>query len=379
MSYISIPDRPQVTALPPSASSPAGVPSPVPGLPVPSPSHILSQKRYVSDLLNLGLGTSSRSCCGMCLRAVEEAIAANNTRMSESIKILKEERRREKASKNFNEEDIREEIEELRSKLKMYDSEYASLQELDEDISSADADVDGELGSAHKRLNDIHLNSERFKVLIEEILQKNSLASSLVNSLRSYSVISKMYSIKFPPSSPPSINGLKLSTSPPTSSTLTSYLHRTSQPITWPEITAAWTEVCKLIKNISNLTNFHGSRFEILTGGSLGPSKVGTLPRGKRQMQWYDLGRREGSGNISVGLGLLVRYLSDFWAHAQSNCGGGSMFMPFVMGEDRIGGIRLSLCKGREDWEKVVEGIARNLEFMKNHATTFAVAGAKKA
>ena len=50
----------------------------------------------------------------MCLRAVEEAIAANNTRMSESIKILKEERRREKASKNFNEENIREEIEEVR-------------------------------------------------------------------------------------------------------------------------------------------------------------------------------------------------------------------------------------------------------------------------
>ena len=55
------------------------------------------------------------------------------------------------------------------------------------------------------------------------------------------------------------------------------------------------------------------------------------------------------------------------------------MFMPFVMGEDRIGGIRLSLCKGREDWEKVVEGIARNLEFMKNHCAAFAVAGAKKA
>ena len=51
----------------------------------------------------------------MCLRAVEEAIAANNTRMSESVKILKEERRREKASKNFNEGDIREEIEEVRS------------------------------------------------------------------------------------------------------------------------------------------------------------------------------------------------------------------------------------------------------------------------
>ena len=66
----------------------------------------------------------------------------------------------------------------LRSKLKMYDSEYASLQELDEDISSADAAVDGELGSAHKRLNDIHLNSERFKVLIEEVRGSESESAS---------------------------------------------------------------------------------------------------------------------------------------------------------------------------------------------------------
>ena len=73
-----------------------------------------------------------------------------------------------------------------------------------------------------------------------------------------------------------------------------------------------------------------------------------------------------------TGLSLLIHYLHTLWVYVQGcKANAGGKLMPFVMGEDRIGGIRLSLCGGREDWEKVVEGVARNLEFLKTHVHTF--------
>ncbi|GMI16292.1 hypothetical protein TrLO_g11950 [Triparma laevis f. longispina] len=376
MSYISIPTSTATsTSIRPFPNSPTNSFLKSTLTSIPLPSNIRAQKLYVDELLKLSLSTSSKSCCGMCLRSVEEAISSNNDRLTSSINLLKNLKPSPPPPPNFNSSSILLEITELKTKLKMYDSEYENLKQLDEEIFKKERE--GEVGEACERIKEIELNSERFKGLTEEVLQKNNSASSLVTSLRSYSVISKMYSIKFPPNSPPSINGLKLTASPPNltvGSTLTSYLHRTSQPITWSEISGAWTSVCKLIKNISNLVQFPEERVFLIIGTTSLPSRVGYLPRGKKQRQYMYLGRLEEGkeGNINPGLSLLIHYLHTLWVYVQGcKANAGGKLMPFVMGEDRIGGIRLSLCGGREDWEKVVEGVARNLEFLKTHVHTF--------
>ncbi|GMH49739.1 hypothetical protein TL16_g00599 [Triparma laevis f. inornata] len=329
MSYISIPTSTATsTSIRPFPNSPTNSFLKSTLTSIPLPSNVRAQKLYVDELLKLSLSTSSKSCCGMCLRSVEEAISSNNDRLTSSINLLKNLKPSPPPPPNFNSSSILLEITELKTKLKMYDSEYENLKQLDEEIFKKERE--GEVGEACERIKEIELNSERFKGLTEEgeivgrkffffaiisnnarspptsVLQKNNSASSLVTSLRSYSVISKMYSIKFPPNSPPSINGLKLTASPPNltvGSTLTSYLHRTSQPITWSEISGAWTSVCKLIKNISNLVQFPEERVFLIIGTTSLPSRVGYLPRGKKQRQYMYLGRLEEGkeGNINPG------------------------------------------------------------------------------